>query len=53
MNEWILFRQRGHIQGHELQKKYKLRITINQIRLREPLEIQTKQSKNIWNGLMS
>ena len=45
MNWYILFRQEGHIREHELQKIQIGRATINQIRLREPLEIQTIQNK--------
>ena len=31
MNEYILFRQRGHRQGHELQNIQIKRVTANQI----------------------
>ena len=50
MNEWInkyiLFRQRGQRQGYEVQKIQIKKVTLNQIWLREPLEIQTIKPTN-------
>ena len=42
---YILFRQRGHRDGDMSYKNIITRAKIKQIRLREPLEIQTIQPK--------
>ena len=43
MNKFYFTNERGHRQGHKLQKIQMKWVSLNQIRLKEPMEIQTIQ----------